>query len=124
MNVSSVLGYIPFSVINPVYNGTKAWVHFNTMNIRTQLAKAGANIKVVKIAPPTVSTDLHREREDPDVNTKDKNSSALSVEEFRDELVKGWKEDKEIIGAGSSQKLVDRWYGEFGPDYEKAADGK
>ncbi|KAK5160252.1 hypothetical protein LTR04_004688 [Oleoguttula sp. CCFEE 6159] len=74
------------------------------------LAKAGANIKVVKIAPPTVSTDLHREREDPDVNTKDKNSRL--------------EEDKEIIGAGSSQKLVDRWYGEFGPDYEKAADGK
>lgn len=23
MNVSSVLGYIPFSIMNPVYNGTK-----------------------------------------------------------------------------------------------------
>ncbi|KAG9928139.1 short-chain dehydrogenase, partial [Aureobasidium melanogenum] len=37
MNVSSVLGLIPFSIINPVYNGTKAFVHFNTMNLRTQL---------------------------------------------------------------------------------------
>ena len=50
MNVSSVLGFIPFSMINPVYNGTKAFVHFHTMNLRTQLAAAGDNnIKVVEI---------------------------------------------------------------------------
>ncbi|THZ81476.1 short-chain dehydrogenase, partial [Aureobasidium pullulans] len=42
MNVSSVLGYIPFSIINPVYNGTKAFVHFNTMNLRSQLEQGGA----------------------------------------------------------------------------------
>jgi short-subunit dehydrogenase involved in D-alanine esterification of teichoic acids len=34
INVSSILGYIPFSIVNPVYNGTKAWVHFWTMNLR------------------------------------------------------------------------------------------
>jgi short-subunit dehydrogenase involved in D-alanine esterification of teichoic acids len=28
MNVSSVLGFVPFSVVNPVYNGAKAWLHF------------------------------------------------------------------------------------------------
>lgn len=53
MNVSSVLGYIPFSIINPVYNGTKAWVHFWTMNLRSQL-KESENIKIVEIVPPTV----------------------------------------------------------------------
>ena len=41
MNVSSVLGYNPFSIVNPVYNGTKAWVHFFSMNLRTQLRDAG-----------------------------------------------------------------------------------
>lgn len=50
MNISSVLGFIPFSIINPVYNGTKAFVHFNTMNMRTQLAAAGDDmIKVIEI---------------------------------------------------------------------------
>lgn len=34
MNVSSVLGFVPFSVINPVYNGTKAWLHFWSMALR------------------------------------------------------------------------------------------
>lgn len=34
VNVSSVLGFVPFSIINPVYNGTKAWLHFWSMNLR------------------------------------------------------------------------------------------
>jgi len=121
MNVSSVLGYIPFSIINPVYNGTKAWVHFFSMNLRTQLQKAGANIKVIEIAPPSVGTDLHREREDPDDNKKDKNPNALSVDEFMDDVIKACKEGKDTIGAGPSEKIIERWFNEFGPDYNKAA---
>lgn len=122
INVSSVLGFIPTSVINPVYNGSKAWVHFWTMNLRTQLKDT--KIKVVEIAPPTVATDLHRERENPDDNKKENNESALSVEEFMGFLTKGLKEDVEVIGAGSSVQVVDRWYNEFGRDYEKAAAGR
>lgn len=34
INVSSVLGFVPFSVINPVYNGTKAWLHFWSLTLR------------------------------------------------------------------------------------------
>lgn len=126
MNVSSLLGYIPISIINPVYNGTKAWLHMWSMNLRTQLAQdeGTKNIKVVEIAPPTVATDLHREREDPDDNKKEKNSNSLNVEEFMQELVRGWEADEEVIGAGMNQKVVQRWYGEFGPDYEKVAGTK
>jgi short-subunit dehydrogenase involved in D-alanine esterification of teichoic acids len=60
VNVSSVLGFVPTTIINPVYNGTKAWLHFWSMNLRTQLSKdeKGKNIKVVEIAPPTVSRAL------------------------------------------------------------------
>lgn len=141
VNVSSVLGYIPTSVINPVYNGTKAFVHFNTMNLRTQLEQAGDNIRVVEIvsfgrktcvastkllilspqAPPSVGTDLHRERADPDDNKKDKNPSALSLDEFMKDVIQGWEQDLDTIGAGPSQKVVERWYNEFGEDYKKAA---
>lgn len=80
VNVSSVLGYSPVSLVNPVYNGTKAWVHLFTMNLRSQLHQAGSKIKVVEIVPPTVETDLHRERKDPHDNTKAHgNAAALSV---------------------------------------------
>lgn len=94
------------------------------MNLRTQLEQGGANIRVIEIAPPSVSTDLHRERADPDDNKKDKNASALSVEEFMHDVIEAWKADKNIIGAGPSQKVLNRWYGEFGADYDKAAGKK
>ncbi|KAF2152026.1 NAD(P)-binding protein [Myriangium duriaei CBS 260.36] len=121
MNVSSILGFIPISVINPVYNGTKAWVHFFTMTLRTQLAKDKHNIKVVEIAPPTVSTDLHRERSDPDDNKKDKNSAALSVDEFMDEVSRGWSEGKDLISAGPGVEIVQKWVDAYGAQYEKSA---
>lgn len=118
VNVSSVLGYNPISIINPSYNATKAWVHFFTMNMRTQLRDA--NVKVVEIAPPTVSTDLHRDRSDPDDNKKDKNPHALSVDEFMGFVRKGLESDRDTIGAGPSEKVVEKWYAAFGEDYAKA----
>jgi len=124
MNVSSVLGYMPSSVINPVYNGTKSWLHFWTMNLRTQLrtSKDGGNkIRVVEIAPPTVSTDLHRERADPNDNKKEQNSAALSVQEFMDEVTSAWKKDEEVISPGPAKQVVEKWYNAYGGDYEKSA---
>ncbi len=76
MNVSSVLGYNPISVVNPVYNGTKAWIHFFSTNVRTQLAQADSKVKMVEIVPPTVETALHRERKDQDDNRKSKGNKA------------------------------------------------
>lgn len=97
-------------------------MHFWSMNLRSQLEQGGAqNIRVIEIAPPTVSTDLHRERKDPSDNKKDKNASALGVDEFLDQIVEGWKNEKDTIGAGPSSAVVERWFNEFGPDYKKAA---
>ena len=133
VNVSSVLGFVPFSIINPVYNGTKAWLHFWSMNLRyvpvkptdgpdksqryscsyrTQLK--GTSVRVVEIAPPTVATDLHREREDPDDNKKHNNPKALSVEEFMDEVARKWEQGEETIGAGMGADLVSKWFNTFG----------
>lgn len=120
INVSSVLGFIPFSIINPVYNGTKAWVHFFTMALRTQLQKeCGDKIKVVEIAPPTVSTDLHREREDPDDNKKGKNDSALSVDEFLDEVQTGWVDGSDLISAGMGKDITKKWVDAYQGQYDK-----
>lgn len=124
MNVSSVLGYIPFSIINPVYNGTKSMIHFWTMNLRTQLAASedgGKRIKVVEIVPPTVETDLHRERENPDDNKKEANSASLSMDEFMRDVKHGWENDRDVVAAGLGMGVSDSWYEAFGADYEKAA---
>jgi short-subunit dehydrogenase involved in D-alanine esterification of teichoic acids len=126
INISSVLGYIPFSVINPVYNGTKAWLHFWSMNLRTQLAQAGlgSKIRVVEIAPPTVETDLHRERGDPDDNKKANSPDALSVEEFMEEVRRRLEKGEETIGAGMSAGVVEKWEGAFGGVYREKGEGK
>jgi short-subunit dehydrogenase involved in D-alanine esterification of teichoic acids len=121
MNVSSVLGYNPFSLVNPVYNGTKAWMNFFTMNLRTQLRQAGSKIKVVEIVPPTVETALHRERKDPDDNKKvHGNSSALSVAEFIEQIQEGWHNDEDTCAAGLGRELVEKWYSAYGEAYTKA----
>jgi short-subunit dehydrogenase involved in D-alanine esterification of teichoic acids len=122
MNVSSVLGISPFSIINPVYNGSKAWMHFWTMNLRTQLAKDRTAVRVVEIVPPSVGTDLHRERENPDDNKKDKGADALTIDEFISEVAEQLEQDKDVISAGMGKDLVDRWYGAFGEEYGKAED--
>jgi len=121
MNVSSVLGFIPFSIINPVYNGTKAWVHLFSMNLRTQLKNTG--IKVVEIVPPAVGTDLHRERADPDDNKKDKNPDSLSIDEFMDDISKGWEDGRDTISAGIGKQVIEKWFSAYGAQYEKSAEG-
>lgn len=113
VNVSSVLGFIPFAVVNPVYNGTKAWLHFWSMNLRAQLRAAGSGVRVVEIAPPMVATDLHRERSDPDDNKKDRNPGTLSVDEFMNEVSGKLERGDEMITAGLGNEIVDRWYDAF-----------
>lgn len=125
MNVSSILGFNPSSLINPVYNGTKAWVHYFTTNIRTQLAQAGSNVRIVEIVPPAVETDLHRERKDPDDNKRDKgNKVALTVPEFIKEVEQGWEKNQDTITAGPGHDVVDAWNSSMGEKYLKATGGK
>lgn len=121
MNVSSILGYNPISLVNPVYNGTKAWVHLFTMNLRSQLRDAGSKIKVVEIVPPTVETALHRERKDPNDNKKAHgNAIALSVKDFMTQIIAGWEKDEDTCPAGMGHELVDKWYAAYGEGYTKA----
>lgn len=117
VNVSSVLGFVPFSIMNPVYCGTKAFLHFHTMNMRTQLRKEAPNVTVIEIAPPAVGTDLHREREDPDDNKEGKGGS-LSVEEFMKDITKQWKEGREFITAGPGHKVAGMWYDTMAERYK------
>ncbi|KAI2464938.1 NAD(P)-binding protein [Annulohypoxylon bovei var. microspora] len=116
INVTSVLGFVPFSIINPVYNGTKSFLRFFSMALRSQLKDT--SVRVVEIVPPTVATDLHREREDPDDNKKENNPNALSLEEFMEEVSRKLERGEETIGAGLGDELVKKWYSTFGYLYK------
>ncbi|KAG4218419.1 hypothetical protein PC116_g33101 [Phytophthora cactorum] len=86
------------------------------MNLRSQLK--GTGLRVVEIAPPTVATDLHRERENPDDNKKENNSDALSLDEFMQEISEKLESGEETIGAGMSDGVVKKWYRSFGVMYK------
>ena len=90
------------------------------MNLRTQFDEKGMHIKVVEIAPPTVLTDLHRDRSNIDDNKKENNPDALSVEEFMEFVSRGLEEDRETIGVGKSVGVVENLYQSFGEMYEAA----
>lgn len=117
VNVSSVLGFVPFSTLNPVYCATKSWQHFWSMSLRKQLEKT--DIKVVEIAPPMVATDLHRERENPDDNKKSNAPQTMEVGEFVDEVVQKWKKGETMITAGPGNKIVGIWKESMEPLFEK-----
>lgn len=120
INVSSVLGFVPFSILNPVYNGTKSWLHAWSMALRVQLR--GTSVKIVEIAPPQVGTDLHREREDPDDNKKSKGAaSSMDVEDFMQEVAEKLERGDETFAAGMGQEVVDSWFGAFGERFDHAA---
>ena len=87
------------------------------VNLRTQLEKAGSPIKLVEIVPPTVETELHRDRQDPDDNKKDKGAPALSIDEFMETVGKGWDGDEDVIAPGMAQDFVDKWNDAIGKDY-------
>ncbi|GAK62586.1 short-chain dehydrogenase [Moesziomyces antarcticus] len=119
-NVSSVLGFVPYSIINPIYNGTKSFVHFWSETQRVQLKNT--SVRIVEIVPPSVGTDLHRERENPDDNKKHLGAtSSLTVEEFMEDLVRGLEADQDVISAGSGIPLVQKWDDAFREQFNTAA---
>ncbi|TQS33753.1 hypothetical protein Golomagni_05891, partial [Golovinomyces magnicellulatus] len=121
INISSMLGFLPSSIINPVYNGTKSWIHFWSLNLRSQLEGRHSRTRVVEIAPPQVETDLHRERDNPDDNKKDNSPSSLSLKEFMEEITKKLENGDDCISAGPGNDAVDKWYNTYGDAYKDVA---
>lgn len=69
---------------------------------------------MIKTAPPTVKTALHRDREDPDNNKKHNNGNTLPIQEFMDDVSSKGEQGGEMIASGMSGDLVGRWDREFG----------
>jgi short-subunit dehydrogenase involved in D-alanine esterification of teichoic acids len=87
------------------------------MALREQVKDS--SVKIVEIAPPTVATDLHRERENPDDNKKENNKNALSTEEFVEETIGKWKKGEEMISAGMANDIVNDWENSMGKVFTK-----
>ncbi|CEH17715.1 short-chain dehydrogenase [Ceraceosorus bombacis] len=108
--VSSVLGFAPFSILNPVYNGTKAFIHFWAIAQRVQLKET--NVRVIELVPPSVATELHRSRVDP--KDSHKNPESLRVEQWISDTAKGLESNADTVSAGPGIALTQKWDETFG----------
>ncbi|KAK2600124.1 hypothetical protein QQS21_005139 [Conoideocrella luteorostrata] len=92
-----------------------------TLNVLTP--DAGSAIRVVETALPTVGTDWHRNRINPDNNKNENNSKSLDIVEFTDEISKKLESGDEIISARPVNSIVNKWHSAHGDQYRQAASG-
>lgn len=71
---------------------------------------------------PSLFSQKHRERSNPDDNKKHKGAtSSLTVEEFMDEFKKGCEANQDEISAGPGVALAQKWTDTFGKQYQDVA---
>ncbi len=58
INISSMLGRIPFAIIRSAYNGTKHYLNALTANFRTEVQATHPNIQFSLVSPGVVHTDF------------------------------------------------------------------
>jgi uncharacterized oxidoreductase len=105
INVSSGLGFMPM-LDTPIYNATKAAIHAYSLVLRQQLKDT--SVKVIEIVPPMVDTDLNKEgRKAAHVKFR-----GISVSEYMPTIVKGLKNDTDIIFYSDGEKIMNEPRGE------------
>jgi len=58
INISSMLGRVPFAVIRSAYNGAKHYVNALTANFRTEVQSTHPGIQISLVSPGVVRTDF------------------------------------------------------------------
>jgi hypothetical protein len=44
----------------------------------------------------------------------------MTIDEFMDDVIAGWKADHNTVATGSRKALVKKWYDAYGEEYSKA----
>ena len=98
VNVSSGLAFAPIAGLS-VYCATKAFVHSLTLSMRRSLSARG--IEVVEIIPPSVDTELGKQRRaDPDAT-----HGGMAVGAFVDVVIEGLGRGEAEIAVGEAAGL-------------------
>jgi uncharacterized oxidoreductase len=99
VNVSSGLGFMPM-LDTPIYNATKAAIHTYSVVLREQLK--GTSVKVIEVVPPMVDTDLNKEGRD----RAHLKFRGIRVSEYVPTVIKGLKNDAEMIFYGDGGRIM------------------
>ncbi|KAH7124696.1 hypothetical protein EDB81DRAFT_890142 [Dactylonectria macrodidyma] len=121
--ISATLGLIPAMTRTPNYNASKAALHAFIMNVRHQLREAGYyNVHVVEVFPPAVQTELHDEKNQPDLVNG--GEIGMPLAEFTNQMYAGLVEGSDQFAIGLGQDLFKEggWEYQRGKMYEEAQD--
>ena len=116
VNVSSMLGRMPFAVIRSAYNGAKHFLNALTANFRMEHAESHPNIVFSLVSPGVVRTDfgLNAMHGGPDSRQMPNSQSAEEVAEVIVDVIERRRADV-YTRAGARDRVVE-YYSNVGED--------
>ena len=116
INISSMLGRIPFAVIRSAYNGSKHFLNAITANFRTEVQATHPDIQFTLVSPGVVRTDFGSNARHGGPDSRELPNSQ-SVEEVA-EVIAGVMESRlpDVYTRKGAQAVVADYYSKVGLD--------
>lgn len=116
INVSSMLGRVPFAAMRSAYNGAKHFLNALTANFRAEFQDAHPGIQFTLVSPGVVRTDfgLKARHGGPDSRQLPGSQSAEEVADVIANVIESRKPD--VYTRPGSRELVLRYFGSMGED--------
>jgi short-subunit dehydrogenase len=117
INVSSMLGRIPFAVFRSAYNGAKHFLNALTANFRMEIQQTHPGIQFSLVSPGVVATEfgLNARHGGPDSRTLPDSQSAEKVAEVIAEVIASRRPD--VYSRPGSRERVTTYYSTIGEDH-------
>lgn len=116
VNITSMLGRVPFAVIRSAYNGAKHFLNALTANFRTEHAENYPNIVFSLVSPGVVRTDfgINAMHGGPDSRQLPNSQSAEEVAEVIANVIENRRHDI-YTRAGARERIIE-YYSAIGED--------
>ncbi len=116
INVSSMLGRIPFAIIRSAYNGTKHYLNALTANFRTEVQATHPGIQFTIVSPGVVRTDfgLNARHGGPDSRSFPESQSAEEVATVIADVMES--RDPDVYTRKGAHDRVAAFYASIGTD--------
>lgn len=116
INVSSMLGRIPFAVIRSAYNGAKHFLNALTIAMRTEVRQTHPGIQFTLVSPGVVFTDFGRNamHGGPDSRSLPGGQDVGEVSKVIADAVESRVPD--VYTRPGSQAMIAKWYADVGVD--------
>jgi short-subunit dehydrogenase len=116
INISSMLGRIPFAIIRSAYNGTKHYLNALTTNFRTEVQQTHPGIQFSIVSPGVVRTDfgLNARHGGPDSRSFPDSQSAEEVAQVIAGVIESRAAD--VYTRNGSSVRVAAYYASLGED--------